>query len=271
MVTSASPDQPGPLLASGGSAHVHAWGAQHVLKLYFAGAPAELPAAEAVRTNAARAAGAAAPLAVQTVNVSGRNGILFERIAGPTMLEALLVRPDMLHALAERLAAMQAGLHGLAGNGLPPLDQRVRERIGHCGALPATRRAQLAALTDRLRPGTALCHGDFHPGNVILAERGPVIIDWYDATSGAPDADFACTLLRLRYASVPGAAGPAVEQVRSAFHDAYERAYRALRPVAAASLAAWTLVMAAARLAEAPTRVERERLADLIERGLRAA
>ena len=271
MVTPALPDQPGPLLASGGSAHIHAWGAEHVLKLYFAGVPAELPAAEAVRTNAARAAGAPAPLAVETVRVAGRNGVVFERITGPTMLEALLARPDTLGTLAGRLAAMQAALHGLAGDGLPPLGKRVRERIEHCSALPVTLRAQLAELPDRLPPGTALCHGDFHPGNVILAGRGPVIIDWYDATSGPPDADFACTLLRLRYASVPGGAGPAVEQVRAAFHDAYEKAYRALRPVDSASLEAWTVIMATARLAEAPTRVERDRLAEAIARRLRTA
>jgi len=41
-------------------------------------------------------------------------------------------------------------------------------------------RRHLAALPD----GNALCHGDLHPGNVLLTERGPVIIDCSAATRG---------------------------------------------------------------------------------------
>jgi aminoglycoside phosphotransferase (APT) family kinase protein len=265
-----SSDRPGRLLASGGSAQIFAWGARHVLKLYLSGAPAALPAAEAARTSAVRAAGAPAPLVLETVSVSGRHGVVFERVEGPTMLEALLARPHALDEFAAQLAALHVALHGLAAAPLPPLRERLRARIEHCAALPPARRAQLVQLADRLQPGTALCHGDFHPGNVILGERGPLIIDWYDAASGAADADFARSLLLVRHASVPGAGHPAVDQVRAAFHAAYARHYQALRPVDVDSLRAWTLVAAAARLAEAPTSAERARLADLIEHGMQA-
>jgi aminoglycoside phosphotransferase (APT) family kinase protein len=30
-------------------------------------------------------------------------------------------------------------------------------------------------------------HGDFHPGNVVLTQRGPVVIDWRNTTEGPPD------------------------------------------------------------------------------------
>jgi thiamine kinase-like enzyme len=35
-----------------------------------------------------------------------------------------------------------------------------------------------------LTPGTAPCHGDFHPENVLLTPRGPVVIDRDSATVG---------------------------------------------------------------------------------------
>lgn len=44
---------------------------------------------------------------------------------------------------------------------------------------------------------------DFHPDNVLLAARGPVIIDWPDATRGQPLADVARTSLLLRLGGLP--------------------------------------------------------------------
>lgn len=36
----------------------------------------------------------------------------------------------------------------------------------------------ILALVERLRPGDGLCHGDLHPGNVIMTADGPRIVDW---------------------------------------------------------------------------------------------
>ena len=37
----------------------------------------------------------------------------------------------------------------------------------------------------------ALCHGDFHPFNVMLSPRGPIVIDWNNAHIGNPLEDVA--------------------------------------------------------------------------------
>ncbi len=39
----------------------------------------------------------------------------------------------------------------------------------------------------RLRPGDGLCHGDLHPGNVIMTAEGPRLVDWI-STVRAPAA-----------------------------------------------------------------------------------
>ena len=41
--------------------------------------------------------------------------------------------------------------------------------------------------------GDKLCHGDFHPGNVLLTEKGAVVIDWMTASICNPWADMART------------------------------------------------------------------------------
>lgn len=43
------------------------------------------------------------------------------------------------------------------------------------------------ALIERLSPGDELCHGDLHPGNVIMTAEGPRLIDW-TGTVRAPAA-----------------------------------------------------------------------------------
>ena len=50
-------------------------------------------------------------------------------------------------------------------------------------------------------------HGDLHPMNVILTDRGPVVIDWEGARIGPRDADVAITWMLLEIGElddVPG-------------------------------------------------------------------
>ncbi|MFI1467891.1 phosphotransferase family protein [Streptomyces wuyuanensis] len=51
-----------------------------------------------------------------------------------------------------------------------------------------------------------MLHLDLHPGNVILTQRGPVVIDWCNAGAGDPAADVAMTMVTVGSADVPGLA-----------------------------------------------------------------
>jgi aminoglycoside phosphotransferase (APT) family kinase protein len=124
--------------------------------------------------------------------------------------------------------------------------------IRRAEALPAhLKQAALQAL-ERLPGGDALCHGDFHPDNVIMLPRGPVIIDWIAATSGNPLGDVARTSLLLRLGDLPpGMPGrKRIEAMRSRFHRTWLQRYLQLRPASRRELAAWELPVAAARLNE---------------------
>lgn len=102
------------------------------------------------------------------------SGLVMERIEGPTMLEALSSRTIRPHL--RTLAALHAELHTLPS---PP------------------------GLTTPYGEGSALLHGDLHPGNVILADRGPVVIDWTNACVGPAGADVAEAWLLLACAGIP--------------------------------------------------------------------
>ncbi|TMA37195.1 MAG: aminoglycoside phosphotransferase family protein, partial [Deltaproteobacteria bacterium] len=44
-------------------------------------------------------------------------------------------------------------------------------------------------MLETLPDGDQLCHGDMHPGNIMLSRRGPMVIDWTNARRGHPAAD----------------------------------------------------------------------------------
>ena len=46
--------------------------------------------------------------------------------------------------------------------------------------------------------GDRVCHGDFHPWNLIGSGSSQVIVDWLDACSGHPTADVCRSYLLLR-------------------------------------------------------------------------
>ncbi|MFE6664432.1 phosphotransferase [Streptomyces sp. NPDC057697] len=106
--------------------------------------------------------------------------LVLQRLSGPTMLDSLL---------SGELSAAEAG------------------------ALLAGLLAELHTVPARLspHPGDRILHLDLHPGNVMLTDRGPVVIDWSNTTEGAPSEDRAMSSLILAQVAVdpdsPASAG----------------------------------------------------------------
>ncbi|MGQ0600677.1 MAG: phosphotransferase family protein [Anaerolineales bacterium] len=281
----------GPLIGAGRQAEVFAWGEGRVLKLYrraeaerdayaeaeytrlayAAGAAARSAVGEAhSRVSLARFAGAPAPAVYETVLVEGRPGVVYERLSGPTMLSVLVAQPWRVTALARQMAEVHAQLHRCPGVGLPSQSRRVTELAGwietRSDFTPALR-ATLVRVVNALPEGDRLCHGDLHPDNVLLTERGPRVIDWMNAWCGHPLADVARTSIMLRLGDPPpGFVQRAIIALfRSLFHALYLRHYfRAQTDYAPNELRAWELPLAVARLTDGIT-AERTVLLKFIE------
>jgi len=163
------------LLASGRDADVFAIDAGRVLRRYRTGG--DVAAEARVMTYVA---GFGFP--VPAVYEAHGTDLVMERLDGPTMLSAL-VAGDL--ALTEA-AALLADLHGWLHQ-LPP----------RMGADPTAR----------------VLHLDLHPDNVVLSPRGPVVIDWRNATEGPADLDIALSAVIFAEVAVDDThdmAGPAV-------------------------------------------------------------
>ena len=204
---------------------------------------------------AARASGVRVPAVLETVTVMGRPGLVMERVDGPDLLTVIARRPQQVFWVARVCGELQAQLHTVpAPENLPGLHEAIRQSIERAGQIPAPLAAFALDLLARLPEGDRLCHGDFHPGNVLLAADGPVIIDWTNAVRGHPDADLARTVLLLRLGEPPPGAPLALRLLallgRRVLLAAHLRAYRRRRPVHPGRLARWEAVLAADRLTE---------------------
>jgi thiamine kinase len=215
-----------------------------------------MPASDADReadvTTLVRALGLPVPQAFGRVDVDGRPGVIFQRVEGRPLLD--LVLQDPVHAMeaARTLAQLHAAVHEVIAPTLPRLRDRLGHRINEATALPPARREAALNMLHDLPDGGRLCHGDFHPANVLLTESGPVIIDWLDATSGQPLADVARILLLIRFAGLPDSPElrPLTTSLRDQFAAAYLAGYRGIQPAPEETLNQWLVVAAAARLAD---------------------
>ncbi len=132
--------------------------------------------------------------------------------------------------------------------------------------MPAEWTAAALTALNQLPDGGQLCHGDYHPDNVLMSPTGPIILDWSEATCGNPLADVANTSLIFRLGAPPpgGMSRLLIGPARAVADATYMRGYLKRAPALRAELAAWHLPIAVARLG-AGIPEEKQRLLAQIE------
>ena len=239
----------GDPIALGRTAEVYAWEEGQVLKLFHDWVPIDQVEYEAHITRAVHAAGLPVPAVGEIIETGGRLGLVYERVDGAPMGETHVAKPWTLPRFARVLAGLHADMHagGIAPD-LPSQRQRLEDKIRNAQTLPADLREVVLNALGQMPDGDRLCHGDFHPGQVLMASRGPVIIDWIDATLGNPLADVA------RSSVIILGLGPSVPWLLRVaarwFHAVYLKCYFQLRPGGREEFTAWRPIIAAARLSE---------------------
>ena len=212
--------------------------------------PAGWAEIEAATTRLVHEAGYPAPAVIDVLVLGGRPAIVLDRVEGDTMLDRMLAHPGEVPHLIRLLVDIQAELNAaVAPQGLPMLRDRLRANIAEASWLSDSQRATAHTILDGLPDGNALCHFDFHPTNVMIGPRGPVIIDWFDAAVGDPAADRVRTSLLLCYGSASEHGEAGVPGMEGVYREYLARLLR-LASVDEQSLLAWEPVVAAGRLAE---------------------
>ncbi len=263
----------GALIGQGRTAEIYTWGNRQSLKLFVPGFPVEAICRERQANRLVYEAGLPAPAVGQIVELEGRMGFVCERIDGPTMLRAVVEKPWMLARMARQLAEIQVAIHSRTGGDLPSQRDHLKNEIGRAPRLSAGTKNQVLKELERLPDGNKICHGDFHPDNILMAARGPMVIDWMDTGRGNPLADVARTALLLGLGSLPPGTrlflGWPIQSFRRIFRALYLRRYFQLWPYAQAQMKAWLLPVAAARLDEHMPGEEEDQLVRLVDSALK--
>jgi aminoglycoside phosphotransferase (APT) family kinase protein len=171
------------------------------------------------------------------------------------MLKSLAIKPWRIIEMARRLGELHARVHACPGlPELPSQRQQIENGIRAARDLPMKIKEASLACLDQLPQGDSLCHGDFHPDNILMTSRGPVIIDWMTGTRGNPLADVCRTLLLFQTTALPAGSPLHLVVLAKLFgkliETIYRKRYLQLRPALPRQINAWQFPLMVARLRE---------------------
>lgn len=244
----------GKLIGQGRTAEIYALENNKVLKLFRADMGHKSVEKEYTLGKLISGTGVPSPEVYEMVTLGDRQGIVYQMVTGKTMLEHISRRPHSVSTPARSLACLHHKIHQHTASGLPQQKQILAETIDKTRVLSAPDKQTILDHLNALPPGDRLCHGDFHPDNVMITPDDAVVLDWINASIGNPAADVARTILLLRDAAPPpgisGWKAKLLDILRKKFFGIYFQEYLKISGVSARNVEAWILPVAAARLTE---------------------
>lgn len=135
------------------------------------------------------------PKVLEVTMVDGKWAIVTEYIKGKTLSQLMQETPAKKYEYIELLVDLQLNIQSKTCPLLNKLKDKMVRKIS-MSELDATTRYDLHTRLEGMPKHNKVCHGDFNPSNVIIAEDGtPYILDWAHATQGNASADAARTYL----------------------------------------------------------------------------
>lgn len=133
---------------------------------------------------------------ISVSQVDGKWALLLEYKEGKTLAELMKENPGKLEEYMEKFVDFQLEIHSKKAPLMNKLKDKLTRQINGLNVLDATQKYELLTRLDGMPKHTKVCHGDFNPTNVIVAEDGTMtVVDWAHATQGNAGADAAMTYL----------------------------------------------------------------------------
>lgn len=157
---------------------------------------------EANKQKFAYSCGLPVPKVLDVTEIDGKQAIVMEYIPGKTLGSILLDNMEKAEYYMELFSDVQQEIHMVVASSLEPMSQKLRHQIESATILDQRQKYILINKLELLTYEKRLCHGDFHPFNLIVSDNKMAIIDWVDASAGDIRADIYRTYLLYSQFSV---------------------------------------------------------------------
>ncbi len=131
------------------------------------------------------------------VTEDGCWAITYEFIEGRTLSQLLDEDPSQMEAYMDQMLDCQMEMFDKRAPLLNSLKAKMRRQIQSLDCISDVTRYELLTKLSSMPDHAKLCHGDFCPDNILVAEDGWYILDWIHAAQGNASADVARTYLLL--------------------------------------------------------------------------
>lgn len=187
------------VLGKGNTAEVIEQDNGKVCKLFYEGYPYSAIKREYNNAKLMQTMDIPMPEVYEIVNVGVRSGIIYEKLEGQSLLEKLLQDGDV-NFLVNQMVDLHKEI----------LEHRTCEVMSYkeflklCIGKKTKLNVDIYDEIERLPEGDYLCHGDYHPGNVWIDEKGRVLtIDFMNVCCGPWQYDVARTCVLISEGDVP--------------------------------------------------------------------
>lgn len=262
------------LIGRGRTADIFEYGKDRIVKLYRNDFPADAIDHELRMSQLVYSSGIPTPQAFESVSFGSRRGVVFQRIHGAPLLSKIIKTPWAIRKHAGTLAVLHYELHSRHTEGaIRQQKQVLKDSIMAAPLLADGEKEKIVRYLRRLPDGNQLCHGDFHPDNVLIGEK-QWIIDWMTGMSGNPAGDVARSVLLFSFGTMPGGTPKLIKSIvnmlRSRLKSEYVKQYLRLSGLRHSDIDRWILPVAAARLTEWLDDEEKNRLLEIVRQRLNA-
>ncbi|MFX3619110.1 MAG: phosphotransferase family protein [Sporolactobacillus sp.] len=191
------------------------------------------------------------PKVLDVTRIDGKQAIIMEYIEGKTLGALLKENGTQSQKYLNIFIETQQIIHKVTAIGLEPLADRLRRHIESALHLDKKQKSFLIHQLNSMPFANSLCHGDYHPFNLIMSGNKVTIIDWVDSSAGDRRADVYRTFLLI-------------SQISRELADRYLKLYCEKSGMPKHEILQWAPIVAAARLAENVASEKPERLLKII-------
>ncbi|MGM0641271.1 MAG: phosphotransferase [Thermotogota bacterium] len=133
-----------------------------------------------------------------------RLGIVFDKINGKSLLKIMFENPAYIEKNMDIFFKNQKKINDIEiKNGLERYEDEIVELIKRNDFLDKEIINYILKIVHNTEKNNNLCHGDYHPDNLLIQDSEVYVIDWINARIGNPIMDMARTFILLKFGSLP--------------------------------------------------------------------